>query len=132
MEPHGSMCWDESVVDLPLGETYTAPPPPAPPVDAPDTGDYNRTHGQKPNDDAWAATTRPNYYLVAPGCKDIMDVIDRAGLSFQRGSAMKYLYRAGRKPSASASIDLRKAIECIQREIVSLEGGDPNLVPRAK
>lgn len=92
-----------------------------PQVDTPAPTDYHRTHG--PVTDEFQPTVRPDYYKVSPGCTDIMDVIDQASMSFQLGSAMKYLYRAGRKPNNSASLELRKAIECIQREILRLERG---------
>jgi hypothetical protein len=66
-------------------------------------------------------THTPDYYrTVAPNPRvsedaDVIDVIQAFGLSWELGSALKYLVRAGRKPGSSRDRDLTKALECIQR-----------------
>lgn len=70
----------------------------------------------------------PDYYrTVAPHPRisddaDVIDVIQAFGLSWELGSALKYLVRAGRKPGVSRERDLTKALECVQR---SLMAGSP-------
>lgn len=56
----------------------------------------------------------PDHYQVVPGIECI-DVVEH--FSFNRGNAIKYLWRAGAK--ADVVEDLRKAIWYIQREIDS-------------
>jgi hypothetical protein len=48
---------------------------------------------------------------------EAIDVIEAFGLNFSLGSAVKYILRAGKKPTETASEDLRKAVWYIQREI---------------
>lgn len=55
----------------------------------------------------------PDHYQF-PNGGEILDVIEH--LSFNLGSAMKYLYRAGKKPRVDAQTDLDKAIFYIRRE----------------
>ena len=64
----------------------------------------------------------PDYYrLVVRGQEcDVMDVIDALGFGFTMGCAMKYIARAGCKPGVPEADDLRKAIDCIQRRLVSI------------
>lgn len=59
----------------------------------------------------------PAHYNTVPGIECI-DVVQH--FTFIRGSAMKYLWRAGHKGNAVE--DLRKAIWYIEREIAQLEG----------
>lgn len=98
------------------GEPHTCAQRPKPPI---------RT--EKP----WA-TERPDYYtLKLPSWGiykgyvyyDVMDIIEAAGLNFERGSAVKYILRAGRKPNNPVLADLKKARECLDREIKFLERG---------
>ena len=63
------------------------------------------------------AVHHPSWYQFG-GC-ELMDLI--AGMPFSRGSAIKYLARAGRKPGADELEDLRKALECTKREIQRVE-----------
>ena len=48
---------------------------------------------------------------------EAIDVIEDFGLNFSLGSAIKYILRAGKKPSASSMEDLQKALWFINREI---------------
>lgn len=56
----------------------------------------------------------PPHYKSAGGI-EVIDVIEAFGLDFLRGSAAKYLLRAGRKDDALT--DLRKCAWFIQRAI---------------
>ena len=59
----------------------------------------------------------PAHYLAHPDGIECIQVCEH--LSFCRGNAIKYLWRAGLK--GDAVTDLRKAIWYIQREIQQLE-----------
>ena len=61
----------------------------------------------------------PDYYQ-SNGI-EVIDVIEHFGLGFRRGSCIKYLLRAGRKPGADMITDLRKAQWYLSREIEELE-----------
>lgn len=74
-------------------------------------------------DNNWIEKVRPHYYDLGDGL-DVIDIIDRQQLNFQRGSAVKYIMRAGKKPGTSEIVELRKAIECLTREIARLESAD--------
>lgn len=50
---------------------------------------------------------------------EVIDITER--LNFNRGNAVKYLARAGRKPGVSAVTDLRKAMWYIERELSRIE-----------
>lgn len=62
--------------------------------------------------------TNPDHYKWIPGveCKQVTD-----HLNFNLGSAFKYIYRNGRKPTETSIEDLRKAIKFIEFEIERLE-----------
>lgn len=62
----------------------------------------------------------PSHYRL-PGGGELLDLIE--GMSFCRGNAIKYLFRAGRKDGADELDDLRKAAVYVQREIGRLERG---------
>lgn len=64
-------------------------------------------------------TDNPDYYIA--GGLDIRAVIEAFRLNFNRGAAMKYLARAGRKPGNDPLMDMLKAREHINREIAFLE-----------
>jgi hypothetical protein len=66
------------------------------------------------------AVHRPAHYTR--GKIEVRDFIADQGLNFNRGSAVKYLARAGHKDPAKEVEDLRKAICCIEHEIAALEG----------
>jgi len=48
---------------------------------------------------------------------EAIDVIEAFDLNFSLGSAVKYILRAGKKPSETAEEDLSKAVWYILREI---------------
>jgi hypothetical protein len=48
---------------------------------------------------------------------EAIDVIEAFELNFSLGSAVKYILRAGKKPTETAEEDLSKAVWYIQREI---------------
>lgn len=62
----------------------------------------------------------PDHYQSTGGVECI-DVAEH--LSFNRGNALKYLWRAGMKPTADEITDLRKCIWYVEREIARLEKG---------
>ena len=70
----------------------------------------------------------PDYYAISTewsgpdGYIDAMDVIDALGFNFNMGCVVKYVVRHGRKPGEPALKDLKKARDCLNREIARLEG----------
>lgn len=65
----------------------------------------------------------PSHYQSQSGIECI-DVVE--DLSFCRGNAIKYLWRAGQKDPAREIEDLKKAIWYIQREVARLEKCPPS------
>lgn len=63
----------------------------------------------------------PDHYNSHPKGIECIDVIE--DMNFNIGSAVKYLWRAGLKPSSSADEDLQKAIWFIERERERLAQG---------
>lgn len=61
--------------------------------------------------------TKPAHYIAGPF--ECREVIAALGLNFNRGAALKYLWRAGRK--GDELTDLRKARECLDHEIRRVE-----------
>lgn len=59
----------------------------------------------------------PAHYTASPSGVECIDITEH--MSFLRGNAVKYLWRAGAK--GDALTDLRKSIWYIQREIAQLE-----------
>lgn len=61
----------------------------------------------------------PNHYRWIPviECKDVICHFD-----FWRGSAMKYLWRSGRKEGESEERALEKAMESIQNRLAFIRG----------
>lgn len=61
--------------------------------------------------------TKPKYYKIEiKGVPlDVIDIANAYNLSFMKGNALKYILRAGKKDNAIQ--DLKKAIECLNREI---------------
>ena len=59
----------------------------------------------------------PSHYINANGV-EIIDLIDE--MPFARASAMKYIFRAGKKNPDKELEDLQKAAWLIQREITKL------------
>lgn len=52
---------------------------------------------------------------------EAMRVIEKFGLGFTLGNAVKYILRAGKKPGQSAQLDLAKARWYIERELLNLQ-----------
>ena len=59
----------------------------------------------------------PSYYGGQDNPYEAIKVIEAWGLGFCLGNVVKYLSRAGRKPSAIRLHDLRKAAWYLNREI---------------
>jgi hypothetical protein len=57
----------------------------------------------------------PSHYNT--GKIEVIDFIEDQQLNFSRGSAIKYISRAGKKPNEPELEDLKKALWYIQREI---------------
>lgn len=57
----------------------------------------------------------PAHYKQHPSGVECIDIIEH--MTFNTGTAIKYLWRAGNKPGESAAMDLRKAIWYIEREM---------------
>ena len=75
----------------------------------------SRTVGQED------AVNHPSHY--AEGWSNGAEVIDIAeNLNFNRGNAVKYICRAGRKSKDTEAEDLRKAAWYINRELERLAG----------
>lgn len=70
-----------------------------------------------PKDDA---VSHPSHY--ADGKIEVIDFIEDKGLNFNRGNAVKYLCRAGKKDPAKEIEDLEKAVWYINHEIDRLKG----------
>ena len=70
-----------------------------------------------PKDDA---VSHPSHY--ADGKIEVIDFIEDKGLNFNRGNAVKYLCRAGKKDPAKEVEDLEKAMWYISHEIERLKG----------
>lgn len=61
----------------------------------------------------------PAHYNQHPAGIEAIDVIEH--MSFNIGTAIKYLWRAGLKPGEATGKDLKKASWYIQRELERLE-----------
>ena len=59
----------------------------------------------------------PDHYQSHLKNIEAIDVIEAFHLNFSLGSAVKYILRAGKKPSEKATEDLSKAVWYLQREI---------------
>lgn len=68
--------------------------------------------------------SRPSHYVGPGRCQECGEAIECRDvvvhMPWAVGTAMKYLWRAGRK-SDDAITDLRKAVECVQMEIARRE-----------
>lgn len=69
---------------------------------------------------AYEFVDHPKHYNLHPAGIEAIDVIEE--MTWNIGTAMKHLWRAGLKPGVNAGQDLRKAIWYIEREIKRLEG----------
>lgn len=63
---------------------------------------------------------QPDHYKA--GEKDVIDFCQHHNVNFSRGSAIKYLTRAGKKPGVPEEQDLRKALEFSLRELGKATG----------
>lgn len=63
----------------------------------------------------------PAHYQGFSNGAQVIDIVER--LPYNRGAAIKYLARAGRKDPTKHVEDLRKALWYTQREIDRIEGG---------
>jgi hypothetical protein len=68
--------------------------------------------------DQYDEVNHPRHYQL-PGGLEVLDLVE--DLSFNLGNALKYCFRAGRKPGADAETDLKKAVFYLEREIMRLE-----------
>jgi len=59
----------------------------------------------------------PKHYQLPDGL-EVIDLIE--DLPFNVASALKYLFRAGKKPGASSQTDLEKALYYVEREVIRL------------
>ena len=64
--------------------------------------------------------SHPSYYN--DGKIEVIDFIEDKGLNFNKGNAVKYIARAGKKDTTKEIEDLKKAQWYINREIKRLEG----------
>lgn len=64
--------------------------------------------------------SHPSHYT--DGKIEVIDFIEDKGLNFNRGNAVKYLCRAGKKDPAKEVEDLEKAVWYINHEIERLKG----------
>ena len=62
----------------------------------------------------------PNHYRSL-GLWSALHVVERWGLGFHLGQAVKYIQRAGKKKGESEIVDLKKAVWYIQRHIYLLD-----------
>ncbi len=86
-----------------------------------DEMDKQMTHNNQANEQV----DHPAHYGGKDNPYETIRVIEAWGMNFNRGNALKYLSRAGKKqPSSreSAITDLEKAIWYLQREVNSLKG----------
>ena len=60
----------------------------------------------------------PSHYNAHPSGVECIDVVEH--MNFNLGNAIKYIWRAGLKPTSSDIEDLRKACWYIDREIQRL------------
>ena len=70
------------------------------------------------NDTIYDSVNHPSHYTGFSHGAEVIDITEN--LNFNRGNAIKYLARAGRKDSASELEDLMKARWYVNREIARL------------
>lgn len=68
---------------------------------------------------SYERVNHPKHYNSHPSGVEAIDIIEH--FTFNVGSAVKYLWRAGLKPDESDIHDLKKAIWYLQREVQKLE-----------
>lgn len=72
-----------------------------------------------PQDKATDNINNPSHYTWLPNGLEVIDLAEHLG--FNRGNAVKYLARAGRKNPATELEDLKKAAWYLKREIARIE-----------
>jgi hypothetical protein len=70
----------------------------------------------------------PNHYRGFSNGAQVIDIVER--LNFNRGNAIKYIARAGRKEGADTLTDLEKARWYLQREIDRIIADGKEAPPR--
>lgn len=70
------------------------------------------------------AVAHPPHYSANPAGIECIDVTE--WMNFNRGNAVKYIWRAGKKNALRETQDLRKAIWYLEREVQRIErnGGE--------
>ncbi|MFF8367870.1 DUF3310 domain-containing protein [Streptomyces lydicus] len=66
-----------------------------------------------------SAVDRPAHYTWLPNGLEVIDLTEN--MSFNRGNAVKYIARAGRKSAGTELEDLKKARWYVEREIQRIE-----------
>jgi hypothetical protein len=72
----------------------------------------------------------PSHYRGFSNGAQVIDIVER--LNFNRGNAIKYIARAGRKEGAETRTDLEKARWYLQREIDRIIADGKEVAPRPK
>jgi len=72
-----------------------------------------------PQDKPKDSINHPSHYTWLPNGLEVIDLAEHLG--FNRGNAVKYLARAGRKNPATELEDLKKAAWYLKREIARIE-----------
>ncbi len=70
----------------------------------------------------------PSHYRGFSNGAQVIDIVER--LNFNRGNAIKYIARAGRKEGADTLTDLEKARWYLQREIDRIIADGKEVAPR--
>lgn len=71
------------------------------------------------------AKVNPAHYAEL-GSYSAVHVIQKWGLGFLSGNALKYIQRAGTKPGESEAVDLKKAVWYLNRRIHELDPAHPD------
>ena len=81
-----------------------------------------------------AAVVRGMVHRVARAgvlrCHEAIKVIEAWQLGFNLGNAVNYLCRAGNKPGADVSVDLKKALWYIERQLAIEQSSETNCSAR--
>lgn len=98
------------------------------PVDEEIRSNYRKMYRTKCNEDGSAVReaeieedniNHPSHYTS--GKIEVIDFIDDQHLNYEKGNAIKYICRAGKKDPNKEIEDLKKAIWYLNREISNLE-----------
>lgn len=66
------------------------------------------------SDEPYEEVHSPQHYRLPAGI-EVIDLVE--DLPFNTGNAIKYLFRAGKKPGTTSETDLNKALYYVEREI---------------